>query len=134
MNQDAVRIWVLRALHDLKIGKDELGCDDPATDAICFHMQQCVEKYLKAFLVFHKKEIEGTHDIGFLVNRCAEIDADFRSLIELGGPALTTYAVKARYDELVFPSVEEACDAVNLAQHTRDFVCKKLKEKGYALP
>jgi hypothetical protein len=32
MNQDAVRIWVLRA--ERKIGKDELGFDDPAADAI----------------------------------------------------------------------------------------------------
>ena len=67
------------------------------------------------------------------MNPCPQIDADFGLLIELGVPELTTYAVKARYDELVFPSVDEARDAVNLAQHTRDFVRKKLKGKGYAL-
>jgi len=33
--------------------RDEMLTDRPATDAVCFHMQQCVEKYLKAFLIFN---------------------------------------------------------------------------------
>ncbi len=52
MNEQTVRSWIAKAESDLKIGKDELVTVDPATDAICFHMQQGAEKYLKAFLVF----------------------------------------------------------------------------------
>ncbi|MCL6542641.1 MAG: HEPN domain-containing protein, partial [Roseiflexus sp.] len=66
MNEEAVILWIRRAESDLKIGRDELVTEDPATDAICFHMQQCAEKYLKAFLIFHGKEIPRTHDIAFL--------------------------------------------------------------------
>ena len=45
MNEEAVILWIRRAESDLKIGRDELVTEDPATDAICFHMQQCAEKY-----------------------------------------------------------------------------------------
>jgi HEPN domain-containing protein len=44
MNEEAVILWIRRAESDLKIGRDELVTEDPATDAICFHMQQCAEK------------------------------------------------------------------------------------------
>ena len=42
-----VRNWILKAESDLKIGRDEMQTEHPATDMVCFHMQQCVEKYLK---------------------------------------------------------------------------------------
>ncbi len=48
MNEGTVRQWIRRAENDLKIGKDEMNTENPATDAVCFHMQQCAEKYLKA--------------------------------------------------------------------------------------
>ncbi len=38
MSEVAVALWVRRAESDLKIGKDELVTEDPATDAICFHV------------------------------------------------------------------------------------------------
>lgn len=47
-NHESVANWIKKADNDLKIGKDELGTKEPATDGICFHMQQCSEKYLKA--------------------------------------------------------------------------------------
>jgi len=47
-----VREWVQKAENDLKNAVKTLkmgeGCP---TDTVCFHAQQCVEKYLKAFLV-----------------------------------------------------------------------------------
>ncbi len=58
MNEKTVKEWIKKADHDLKIGKDEYTTKDPVTDMICFHMQQCVEKYLKAYLIFHGKEIK----------------------------------------------------------------------------
>ena len=134
MNKEAVILWIRRAESDLKIGRDELVTEDPATDAICFHMQQCAEKYLKAFLIFHGKEIPRTHDIAFLISLCVQIDPEFRQLIEWSAPYLTSYAVEVRYDTVVFPSVEETQRAVNLAERIRDFIRKKLQQGGYILP
>jgi HEPN domain-containing protein len=45
MNPETINNWLIKAEHDLKIGKDELDTANPATDMVCFHMQQCAETY-----------------------------------------------------------------------------------------
>jgi HEPN domain-containing protein len=84
MNDDIVKLWIIKADNDLKTGIDELATINPATDTICFHTQQCVEKYLKAFLVFHNREISKTHNLAFLIQECIGIDCDFKKLQKHG--------------------------------------------------
>jgi len=55
MNEETVKNWILRAENDLKIGKDEIKTDNPATDMVCFHMQQCVEKLTKIFPLLKRR-------------------------------------------------------------------------------
>ena len=132
MNEDTVRKWILKADNDLKVAKDELETDEPVTDAVCFHAQQCAEKYLKAFLIFNDKEIPCTHDIAYLIALCSELDPDFKNLNRVDVVALTDYAVGIRYpNDFYFPDVEEARSAVEIAEEIKDFVLKKLKKKGY---
>lgn len=131
MNEKTVKEWIKKADHDLKIGKDEYTTKDPVTDMICFHMQQCVEKYLKAYLIFHGKEIKRTHIIEELIKECKNIDPDFQKLIEFNTHILTGYAVEVRYPgEFPEPSLEETKEAIKIAEKVRNFVLKKLKEKG----
>ncbi|MGQ9902307.1 MAG: HEPN domain-containing protein [Fimbriimonadales bacterium] len=131
MNEEAVRLWIRRAESDLKTGKDELATEEPATDTVCFHRQQCAEKYLKAFLVFHGIEVPRTHDIAFIVSKCANIDPNFSDLIQKGVDRLTPYAIDVRYTEEIFPSLEETKQALELAEQVKAFVPGKLKEKGF---
>jgi len=97
MNEETVKNWIRRAENDLKIAKDEIATDRPVLDMVCFHMQQCAEKYLKAFLIFHGKEIRKTHDIGEIINQCKKIDPDFSFLLDINADILTKYAVEIRY-------------------------------------
>lgn len=60
-------------------------------------MQQCVEKYLKAFLIFHNQEFRKTHDLSELIEQCRELDPDFEKLLELNVDRLTEYAVELRH-------------------------------------
>lgn len=55
---------VAKAENDLKNATLALaaGADCP-TDTVCFHPQQCVEKYLKALLVSRATPFPGTHNI-----------------------------------------------------------------------
>lgn len=132
MNEDAVKNWILKAENDLKIGKDELFTKNPATDGICFHMQQCVEKYLKAFLIYNNKEIRKTHDIAELIQLCSNIDKEFLQLYDFDAAELTDYAVDIRYpDSLYFPSIEEAKEAMEICEKVKEFVMNKLKQKGF---
>lgn len=49
--KDEIHKWIIKAENDLKTAKGEFSTKNPVTDTICFHCQQCVEKYLKAYLI-----------------------------------------------------------------------------------
>jgi len=42
---EIIKNWIRKAENDLKVAKDEMQAENPATDMICFHAQQCYEKY-----------------------------------------------------------------------------------------
>lgn len=60
--------WIAKAENDLKTAAHtlKLGLDCP-TDTVCFHAQQCVEKYIKAALVAAGIDFPKTHDIEELI-------------------------------------------------------------------
>ena len=132
MNDELVNLWIIKADHDLKTAKDEITANDPATDTVCFHAQQCVEKYLKAYLVFNGIEIIKslkTHDISELIDYCKDIDKDFEQLIsDNDADRLTNYSIEARYpDDFYLPSVEESNQAIYIAENVKGFVKVKIK-------
>ena len=132
MTKETVKKWIAKAESDLITAKNELKVEYPMTDAICFHAQQCAEKYLKAFLVFHDKYIFRTHDIGFLVKECALLDSEFNTLLDEGIDQLTEYAVHIRYpDEFYFPSIEDAENAIRKAEKVKEVVIKSLEKMGF---
>jgi len=130
--EDIVLNWIKKADNDLKTAKDEMLTESPATDTVCFHSQQCVEKYLKSFLTYHQKRFGKTHNIAELIKLCKEIDADFEKLYEIKAESLTLYATEVRYpEEFYFPSLEEAKEAINIAEKVKTFVIDKLRMKGF---
>jgi HEPN domain-containing protein len=132
MMPESVPLWVMKADHDFKDGTDQLRTDEPATDTICFHMQQCAEKYLKAYLVSKSAKPARTHDIQLLICLCANLDESFNRLLDGGCDKLTLYAVDIRYpDDLAFPAIKEAEQAIALADEIRKFVMGKLCAAGY---
>ena len=42
--------WIAKAEEDYLVATRELKADPPALDAVCFHAQQCIEKYMKAYI------------------------------------------------------------------------------------
>lgn len=134
MNEDTVRHWVQKAENDLKIGRDELKTEEPVTDAVCFHMQQCCEKYLKAFLIFHGQDYPKTHRLAALVSLCRQIDPEFQQMVMWNVDTLTRYATSIRYgEEFYTPTLEESQQALELAEKVRDFVRDKLRKGGLTL-
>ncbi|MCS7064980.1 MAG: HEPN domain-containing protein [Fimbriimonadales bacterium] len=132
MNEATVRNWIRKAESDLKVARDEIRTEDPATDMVCFHAQQCAEKYLKAFLVFHGVEIPRTHNLAALISECMQVESDFQNLISEGVDSLTDYATELRYaDEFYLPAVEEAQEAIRLAEQVRSFVIQKLQARNF---
>ena len=127
--EDYVRESVRKAASDLKIALRESKAPDPASDAVCFHFQQAVEKMLKAWLAWKEEPPTRTHNIEVLLAACEKIDPSFQS--QRGAEALTPYAVELRYpDEAYFPSPQEMREAADLALAATRFVCGRFGSDG----
>ena len=62
--------WVLKAEGDFSTAGRELRArKSPNYDAVCFHTQQCVEKYLKAVLQEEEIEFGKTHNLSALLDK-----------------------------------------------------------------
>jgi HEPN domain-containing protein len=89
--------WVNKVEGDFNTARRELRARKaPNYDAVCFHAQQMVEKYLKAFLQEKKKLTPKTHVLLDLLALCMAIEPAFQIL----QPALNQlegYAVRFRY-------------------------------------
>lgn len=125
---DLVRGWLEKARRDLIVALNELSRSEPLTDVICFHAQQAAEKYLKAYLTWYEIEFPKTHDLEDLVLLAGQKDPEFLALKDEVA-MLTPYAVETRYPEFEEPSLEDAKEAVQLAEKVRDFVLRRLPEE-----
>jgi len=110
------------AVHTLKLGKE---CP---TDTVCYHAQQCVEKYLKAFLVAAEIPFPKTHDIEILVSLMPK--GIGTGLTVEQQRRLTEYAIMTRYPgsyEVILLS--EAKQVVKFAQRVQRKMRKLLERK-----
>ena len=126
MIDEYIRRWITKAVRDLRVAEHELSLptDEIITDAVCFHCQQAVEKFLKAYLASKNVDFGKTHNLEYLVELCAKADPEFKS-IPLGN--LSFYAVEIRYpDEFYIPSLDEASESFQIAVNVKSFVFKKL--------
>jgi HEPN domain-containing protein len=91
-----IQEWIAKADNDLKTAVHTLTLKEEApTDTICFHAQQCIEKYLKAFLIFRATPFPKTHDLRVLMRL---IPSRLRPRLQRNDRArLTKYAVDTRY-------------------------------------
>jgi len=124
--EDLVNKWIKKANKDLLSAERELSFEDPVTETVCFHSQQAVEKYLKAFLVYHQIHFTKTHRIMDLLELCATVDSSFKDELE-DADNLTDYAVEVRYPDVwVEPGIEETEEALEIANKVKEFVLSKI--------
>ncbi len=73
--------WVTKAEGDfLTAGREVRARKSPNYDAVCFHAQQCAEKYLKAVLQENERNIPKIHNLIELMLLCEEMDNSFEML------------------------------------------------------
>lgn len=117
--------WAAKAESDLRAAVYLLE-PRPAqtTDAVCFHAQQCTEKYLKALLVLRGIDFPKTHDIEKL---SALLPAALRPhLTPEEQRRLTGYAIAARYPGSGEIPYVEAKRAVAIARRVRREISQAL--------
>lgn len=128
-----VRGWVEKAENDLKTATCVLKMEEECPpDTVCFHAQQCVEKYLKASLVWKSIDFPKTHDIRLLTEL---LPVSWRPSLSLDETRrLTIYATVSRYPGDYDPiSLVEAKEAVKITRRVRTGIRKRLPKQALHL-
>ncbi len=121
---DFIKQWLLKANEDLLVVNKLTEFEIVATSSVCFHCQQAVEKFLKAFLIANGIDIKKTHNIEFLLSECSDIDKDF---IGIDPKELSDFGVDARYPgDMYIPEESETLEYKKLAYEIKEFVENKI--------
>ena len=89
--------WVDKAEGDFATAERELKVTSDANyDAVCFHAQQCAEKYLKARLQEAGISFGKTHDLTLLLDNVLAVEPAWNSW-RTDLQTLAAYAVNYRY-------------------------------------
>lgn len=117
--------WINKANEDIFVIERLMEYEIIAKGAVGFHCQQATEKFLKAFLIFHEKEIMKTHNIEFLLEECGKIDSEF---LTIDPKNLTDFGVEMRYPgDFYDPSESEVKEYKKIALTIKDLVTTKIK-------
>jgi len=123
---ELIKEWIHKADHDLGMAKLALEHKIEYADSICFHFQQAVEKYLKAYLVHLNIVFKKTHSLSYLLDLINEIDKvsdEMYSRAEI----LESYVVEMRYpDDWYEPTEEEVRKAYSIAMKIREYISKRI--------
>ncbi|RMF59072.1 MAG: HEPN domain-containing protein [Calditrichaeota bacterium] len=129
---EIVREWIQKAEGDYHSALREYRARKfPNFDAAGFHAQQCIEKYLKAFLQLHQLPFQKTHDLLALQHLCSNVLPElefYRDLLAY----LSQFAIVYRYPG-ENATKEQAKKAIQALKQLRSFLREKLnlpKEEG----
>ncbi len=109
--------WLQKAEGDYQVANREAKAESPVYDAVCFHAQQCIEKYLKAWLVENERNFPRTHDLIVLFDLCKDIVTELKPH-RASLAFLTAFAVAFRYPGEAAMS-EDAHEALQMMETIR---------------
>jgi len=122
------RQWFEKAENDFNMSRHLIAGGESYAEGAAFHAQQAVEKYLKAFLVWHQVEFPKTHDIKRLLDLIAPFDLVLAEALREAA-TLTPYGVEYRYPgDYPEVSVEDAKRSLKTAGQVRDKIRKRLPQ------
>lgn len=118
--------WLRKADLDFDVVARLASEGERFRDAVAFHAQQAVEKYLKALLVRHQVEFPKTHDIERLLQMLQQVEP---AIVEglTDAKWLTPFGVDIRYPADVPETLPgDQVRAFELAQRVKDGVMSVL--------
>lgn len=124
--KELINSWIKKAEKDLLTAEHELSFPDGVKESICFHCQQAVEKFLKAYLILLGIPFTKTHEIGELITKCEKKDKEI-TIFKEEADKLTDYAIVVRYPgESLEPTSEEAKEAFEIAKKIKEVVLNRI--------
>ena len=121
---DLARGWLRKSCSDLAAARRILSGEGPY-DTACFHSQQAMEKTFKALLAYRGQPIPRTHGPRRTGSLVPAARTDPRMCLQELAEA-TDYAVQIRYDLEIWPSQQEACQALALAEQVCALILRHL--------
>jgi len=117
--------WIAKAEGDFATAEREIKATDrPNYDAVCFHTQQCAEKYLKAFLQEAGISFPRIHDLANLLALALTIQPAWISMTtDLN--TLSSFAVEYRYPGET-ADLDEAREALEKCENVRKTIRQAL--------
>ena len=91
-----VKDWLNKAKSDLASARKLASGSEYYLDTAIYHCQQCAEKAIKGYLVFHDKRVTKTHDIQDLLTNASVFEKTIVQWME-AGENLSQYATMFRY-------------------------------------
>ena len=120
--------WIEKAEGDwATLSRENRVRKNPNYDAVCFHAQQCAEKYFKARLFDAGIAFAKIHDLEILLNALLPIEPNWNSLRN-EAIILSSFAVEFRYPG----ATAIKSDAKEAVKHCR--LIRKLVRESFGLP
>ena len=117
--------WVEKADDDYSVAVENYHGQNPVSHVICFLAQQCVEKYLKAWLQENNIPFQRTHDLEELLYLILpSMPAWGRWQADLS--KLTEHAVDSRYPQVI-ATASDAENAMRICGEVRNAIRAELK-------
>jgi HEPN domain-containing protein len=116
--------WIEKAEGDLKVARREAQTVDPVYEAVCFHAQQCAEKYMKAILEEHNVVFPRIHDLIALMSLRQGMFPEL-DVLKPRLARLSVFGIAARYPG-VRADQKAATEALQTAEEVRTVMREKL--------
>lgn len=129
MNENEIQSWIEKAKHDIGTAELTFQHKPEYYDTICFHCQQAVEKYLKAYLVYLNLEFKPKHSLVYLLDLISQQDQFSLDYYEKASK-LESYAVDIRYPDstVEIPTLEELKEAIEIVNDFQKAIIEKLSK------
>ena len=115
--------WVENAEENYVVAQQLQQGQHPLYNLVCFHVQQCVEKYLKAWLQEADISFSRTHDLKELLELIVP-SVPIWQVWEPDFSSLSKYAITTRY-----PGASATADDAEQAVHICDEVRRAVREQ-----
>jgi len=116
--------WFRFADMDLTTSETMINHYPQPFEVVCYHCQQCAEKYLKAFVILNGERPDRTHNLNALLQKCRQWDNDFKE-IQKECFELNRFGILPRYPFEIEIIETDAKLAIKYAKKVKDFIRNK---------